>query len=295
MQEKQFNPYSVPEVTDSASDSWSAYWSQGSAEAACLPGAPAALGNLLDGIWGEFGTSLDGAASVVDLACGSGIVGTSMLAANAKLDLTGIDYAQLPDESLPPFPILREPISQTSCKDDNFDAAVSQFGIEYADPAEVGKELARILKAGAKLQFIVHYAGSAITKANEARANLLADANHQDVWQFANGRNLAGLQSTFDAICKKHGETPLFLELASAVRAALGNEGSVRTQVLKDLQASMEHEMEIIASLMDAAIAPDQMELWMKQLGKKFSFDGPNIIRIGDDIICWHIAGEYKP
>ena len=232
---------------------------------------------------------------MVDLACGGGVVGASMLAANAKLDVTGIDYAELPGEARPPFPLLREPISQTSCQDGYFDAAASQFGIEYADPAEAGKELGRILKAGAKLQFIAHYAGGAIAKANETRASLLKAVNRPDIWQFANGRDGASLQSAFDAIHKKHGESPLFLELVSAVRAALGHEGNARTKLLKDLQTSIEHEQEIIANLMDAAIAPKQMKGWMKKLGKNFNFAKPDVIRMGDDVICWHIAGTYKP
>ncbi len=277
------------------SQSWSSYWRQAQPQVSCLPGAPPALGNLLDGIWSSFAKSIDRDSSVVDLACGNGVVGFSMNGVVQSLDIVGIDYAELPISWTPPFPILQESIDKTSLGDDSMDAAVSQFGIEYADTAKVGKELARILKPGGQMQFIMHYDGSVILKANEVREKLLSDAKSSDIWTAANDRDLQKLQSIFDGLLKSHGETPLFLEIASAVRTALNFEEEERKEVLEALQTSMAGELDIIASLKSAAIGPSELDKWTKKLGKHFHFDDPKVIRIGDDTICWNLTGSHQP
>ena len=99
-----------------SADSWSKYWTQASGEVGCLPGAPKALGNLLDGIWSTLAGSLDAGSRVIDLACGNGVVGASMFAGNNDLKITGVDYADLEGVWKQPISRLPAPLRLPICR-----------------------------------------------------------------------------------------------------------------------------------------------------------------------------------
>ena len=258
--------------------SWSAYWRQGSNQVSCLPGAPQALGNLLDGIWADLARSLGDGASVIDLACGGGAVGSAMLSAPADLEITGIDFANFADDRALPYPIVQASIEKIPLADASFDAAVSQFGIEYADAAQAGAELQRLLKPGAKSVMIVHHAESVIVQENIKRGELLRSVNQEDIWAAATGHDLKQLQLSFEAIHAKFGESALFLELANAIRSVLGLESSQRAIDIEELRTSMLGELNIIDSLMAAAVSPKVIDKWTGKFGSDLKFGEKKVI-----------------
>lgn len=277
--------------TDSV-QSWSAYWRQGTNQVSCLPGAPRALGNLLDGIWADLARSLDEGSSIIDLACGGGAVGSAMLSAPANLEITGVDFADFADDRLLPFPILQASIEKIPLADASFDAAVSQFGIEYADAARAGAELQRLLKPGSKSVMVVHHAESVIVRENIKRRELLRAVNQDKIWAAAIGHDIKQLQTSFEGIHAKFGESALFLELANAIRSVLGKEAGQRAIDIEALRTSMLGELNIIDSLTSAAISPDAIDQWTMALGEKLKFEDHKVIRMGDDIASWLLTAE---
>lgn len=274
-------------------ESWSKYWTQASGKVGCLPGAPDALGNLLDGIWFVLAQNLDSGAKVVDLACGNGVVGGSMLSANRDLDITGVDYADVDEKNDASYPIMGSTsITQMPFDDASFDCAVSQFGLEYADPKESGAELTRILKPGSTMRFIIHNADSPIVKSNLKRQEILDHIYYAPVIRsHAMNQQLNELQSDFDGLIGKYGQEPLIIEIASAIRSTLSDPKPAREKALTDLWEGMAQEMTIINALRSAAVSQDDLEAWLSSLGKEFTFSPPETVSYENNILCWSISG----
>ncbi|HEX8644808.1 MAG TPA: class I SAM-dependent methyltransferase [Allosphingosinicella sp.] len=162
-------------MTPGATDLWTDYWaSGGSRGAGCLPNAAGPVEQAQRRIWQEFARSLPKGARVIDLATGNGIVPGWMTAARRDLKAVGVDSAA----ALPPAPagvtlkagvaLERLPFPHSS-----FDAATSQFGIEYGDSALAAAELARVLRPGAPVRMLVHHARSPLVAHNRARREAL--------------------------------------------------------------------------------------------------------------------------
>jgi len=153
-------------------DVWTRYWSSASSQrgAACLPNALGPIEAAQKRLWRDFARGLRRGARVLDLATGNGIVPRWMIQARPDLKLVGVDTAQ----SLPAAPkgvTLKAGVAIEALPftDAAFDAATSQFGIEYGDVGAATRELARVLRPGAPLQLIVHHADGAVVAHNRGR------------------------------------------------------------------------------------------------------------------------------
>lgn len=156
-------------------DRWSGYWARPAGRpAGCLPEA-GGLHDLLGRIWLDFARDLPRKARLLDLATGDGAVLRMMQPARRDLSLTGIDSAAtLP--SAPKGVRIRAAIAMERLPfpDDSFDAATSQFGIEYGDLEQVVGEVARVLRPGGRFCAVAHHAGGVIVRHNMARRAALA-------------------------------------------------------------------------------------------------------------------------
>jgi len=277
-----------------SADSWSKYWTQASGEVGCLPGAPKALGNLLDGIWETLAKHLNQGDQVIDLACGNGVVGASLRTGNPELNITGVDYANLDGVETPDFPIVGSTsITDMPFDDNSFDCAVSQFGIEYADTVETGRELSRVLKSGGSFQFITHCAESVIVKSNLARHEILEHIYYSpSIRTNAKFQKTNDLQNDFNALVMKYGEQSLIIEIASAIRSTLSDSPETREAALIELWNGMSQEINIINALRKAAVSQDNIQDWIKTVGSEFSFNNPETITYDGEILCWSLSGS---
>jgi SAM-dependent methyltransferase len=160
----------------SPGDAWTRYWTAAGAKpgGGCLPNAAGPVEATQRIVWQDFARDLARGARLLDLATGNGIVLGWIAAARRDLKLVGVDSAAV----LPPPPkgatlkagvaLERLPFGAAS-----FDAATSQFGIEYGDVPAAARELARVLRPGAPVRMIVHHAASAIVEHNRARREAL--------------------------------------------------------------------------------------------------------------------------
>lgn len=150
---------------------WSRYW-HFDRIASCMDGPN--HGNYADEVaagWREFFRTLPNGAAVVDLCTGNGAV--AVIAAQVgreggkELRVTGVDQADID----PPRHVTRFAHEMRSIdfrggvaaeslpfEDASFDAAVSQYGIEYSDLSRSLAEAARVLAPGGRLRFVMHAA-----------------------------------------------------------------------------------------------------------------------------------------
>ena len=144
---------------------WSAFWAT-SAHAGCLPNAPALLARLGE-VWAGFARELpDGA--VLDIASGNGSVIRALRTIAPRLQLAGVDYAEVgaPAAALG----IRGGVdaAQLPFADAALDGVTSQFGIEYCPPDALA-EAARVMRPGGFLRLVCHHADSAAIVHNAAR------------------------------------------------------------------------------------------------------------------------------
>ncbi len=148
---------------------WQDYWQQGQLACCLADDLRAGYDGVLGEAWATFFESLGSGATILDVCTGNG--GAAILAAKAardlgrEFDILGADLA-----AIEPVAYVRiEPDLMRSIRfeggvdaaalpygDDQFDAVISQFGIEYAGLSQAGVEAARVLKSGGRLRFVVH-------------------------------------------------------------------------------------------------------------------------------------------
>lgn len=125
---------------------------------------------------------------MLDLATGGGAVLRAISDERPDLELTGVDYAVVPNWS----PVHRI-MSGVDCAnlpfpDASFEAVTSQFGIEYC-PADTIREALRVLRPGGRARFVIHHAGSPAIRHNHRRRDAMRALF--DAGLFAIARQLA--------------------------------------------------------------------------------------------------------
>ena len=159
-------------------DAWSAFWATGQA-ASCVGGAD--FDARLDRLWCEFAQKLEPNARIIDLAAGAGAAARSVANCAQRdgrsLHIDAVDAATLPTKASAESPLIcfhsGVPLESLPFPNDAFDAAISQFGFEYADEAKASSEAARVLKHGARLRFIMHARDGAVFADVQARVDRL--------------------------------------------------------------------------------------------------------------------------
>ena len=272
-------------------DAWNIFWQHGLGDGACLPGAVDA-NTRLQQYWTTFADNFDAPAHLVDLACGGGIVARRLADANDHIEVTGIDYADVPAAQQDRVE-LKSGIDMTDLpfEDASLDGAVSQFGIEYGDASKVGHELARVLKPGAPFAFIVHHAQSDVVANNAARANIL-DAVTADVVRdaYVAGDKQALVKAMFDI--RLHAERKDVVdEIARGLGQSMVNAQGDRSDAWNEFARLAKGERAILGALHKAAIS--RPEPWLDQLGTAFTAEGISVFRDSRDApLAWSIFGR---
>lgn len=152
---------------------WEDFWNQPDQKrgGGCVPDQQGSIGAVQEEWWREQASRLPHAAAVLDLGTG-GSVALKMLSRERKdLKLTGVDSAtKLPE---PPRGVtLRSGVQMETLpfRDCTFDFVMSQFGLEYAQPAAIA-EAVRVMRRNGRFAFLTHRAEGPITAHNRARAN----------------------------------------------------------------------------------------------------------------------------
>lgn len=167
---------------------WDRYW-QFDRIASCFDGAGA--GNYDECVaagWRAFFGSLPSNARIIDLCTGNGAI--ALIAAGVAqgagtaFSITAVDQADID----PPTYVARHAgdmssirfmgrtnIEQLPFPDHSFDAAVSQYGLEYAALDSAVAEAARVIAPGGQARFVVHASDGVIAA---GATTVIADADH---------------------------------------------------------------------------------------------------------------------
>jgi ubiquinone/menaquinone biosynthesis C-methylase UbiE len=133
-------------------ETWSRYWASGQTHSCFAAGKPFDSGF----VWKPFLDALAPGARVLDLACGAGALTRLAVAHPHGFDVTGADYAA----TLAPVEGARmvagAALEALPFEAGAFDAAISQFGLEYADTGAALAQAARVLAPGGRLGVLAH-------------------------------------------------------------------------------------------------------------------------------------------
>ncbi len=162
----------VPETKDP----WTLYWQADHLDS-CIASASKSDAGAIAAFWQSFARRIDDTASVLDLATGNGTVPRCLLQANATLEITAVDKADID-----PMAWLQDggdlgrvefvgnvDICALPFAPERFDAVTSQFGLEYAPLGAAARSAAEVLKHGGVMQLLLHHADSEIVKPATAR------------------------------------------------------------------------------------------------------------------------------
>jgi len=167
-------------------DPWTLYWQSDRLDSAeAMQSADDS--EAIHAFWRSLAAATRAGGKVIDLATGNGTVPAALLGENPDLLVTGVDMADID-----PLRFLSEPgplgsvdfrgnidICSLPFDAGSFDAATSQFGIEYTPLQQTIPEVVRVIVNDGVVQFLMHHAsseilGPAATRRGEMEA-LLAD------------------------------------------------------------------------------------------------------------------------
>jgi SAM-dependent methyltransferase len=130
---------------------------------------------LIEAGWAEFFRELPAKARVLDVGTGNGYLALLALDNGKRFEVHGADAASIdPPQALPALRTRLEkirfhpdtPAEDLRFADATFDAVVGQHALEYADIKGALREIARVLKPGGRIRFLLHAAESEILNAN---------------------------------------------------------------------------------------------------------------------------------
>lgn len=159
---------------------WDRYW-RSRRIAACMETAAGGYAEAIASHWRAFAAGLSEGARVLDVGAGNGAAGLEIARSHSSARIDGVDLAEIEQEAaLARAPEIagrftlhsRTDMTALPFADESFDAAVSQFAIEYADMAKAVAEIGRVLKPDGRFRVIVHAREGAPAKgAAEASAD----------------------------------------------------------------------------------------------------------------------------
>lgn len=157
---------------------WQEYWATPADGQAASAGQAAIVDTRF--VWEDWFAGLADGSALLDLCTGGGALPRLARAmaegTGRRIQATGVDFAlasTLDNPDLGDIRILGDVnIEALPFADATFDAAVSQYGIEYADHDRSLRELSRVLRPGGNVRLLIHHSDSEITR--QARLQLAA-------------------------------------------------------------------------------------------------------------------------
>jgi ubiquinone/menaquinone biosynthesis C-methylase UbiE len=278
-------------VGTSGPDAWSLFWDEQGPGGRCL--IEGAALDALDEQWAYFAASLPLGATVLDLGCGAGTVGRNLLGQRNDLQITGVDSARVPARSHPRLKTL-SPVSMEALPfdDDDFDAAVSQFGIEYGKIADIARELERVLKRGARFRFLVHHRDSELVRQGSMRRQALrALTNGPFKSAFLSG-SLQGLDQQTRRLMAQYPSEPMVKLVSGHFHGAIASTRAQRQTIWQDLAEALDPEIWMLHQLEQCSMSADDLGRWLVPLlSRMFMVGGSVVRRKSGEPIGWNIHG----
>jgi len=275
---------------------WTAFWEEQEGESRCLRSAPTELRDLLKDHWTGFATALSRGTKVLDVGCGSGIVGRSLVRAQPSLQVIGVDAAQVRTPLAAPNVRILSGIAIEALPfvDRCFGAAVSQFGYEYSDIYSAADELARVLVPGGHLSFLVHHSQSPIVLGDRMHNKALRAATGDGVKAPFLSGDAARLSIELATLQRQFPEETTLWFLARGLLERIAGAVEQRQHLWNAVKEALQPDRILSDALEASCVSPAEIEAWLTPLCQAFDVDRPSILQIRGEPLAWKIEGRRR-
>jgi SAM-dependent methyltransferase len=248
---------------------------------------------VVDGYWAQFASALSHNAHVIDLGCGAGIAGRRLLKCRSDLQITGIDFAQVPNTTVANLTthswVRMEALPFGEAE---FDAAISLFGIEYANIEETAHELRRVLRHGGRFSFLVHHHDSEIVREGRARLKGLRDVLAGPF----KAAFLAGRLSEVEQLQQRqhiaYRGIPSIKTFGDHFRLNIARTRAERLAIWQKLADDLDPEIILTTHMERSAKSPEQLGSWLVPLLSTMRKVSAAVLRRGSgEPIAWEVSG----
>ncbi len=275
---------------------WTAYWQE-----FCLENQPherchipADGRDLVDRHWAHFAAILPREAHVIDLGCGAGIAGRTLLRHRNDLRVTGIDFADVPTPHVPNLTIYTGMnMEALPFEIGGFDAAISLFGIEYANIDRTARELGRILKPGARFSFLVHHHESEIVCEGSMRRRALQKLLSGKVKAPFVAGSSAALEQQIRRLNGQFPGDPSIKLFSNYLRHHIAGTRTERQTKWQELLDGLTPEIELLVRLERSAKSEAEIGSWLASLLPVMRAISVAVVRRSSgQPIAWQVNGH---
>jgi SAM-dependent methyltransferase len=275
-------------------EAWSLFWEERGAGKTCLITSDI-LGEL-EPHWQQFARQLPAGAKVIDLACGAGTVGLSLIRCRSDLNVVGIDSARVPDHREPALTALSSVrMEALPFEPDSFDAAASQFGIEYGNIVDTAAELERVLKPGAALCFLAHHYDSQIASDGRMRHAALRALNSDRVFDAFLSGELERLRVEFEELSRQYPREQSVPPSWTYFERRLSGTREQREKAVETFKDLIAPDISLVCQLERSCLSAERLDQWLAQFrSPKFEIDVAVVRSALGQPIVWKIFGNFE-
>lgn len=274
---------------------WSAFWQEFCLENVpherChIPGPARAV---VDRHWAHFAQSLGHGAQLIDLGCGAGILGRLLLGRRPDLRITGVDFADVPTPAVDNLTIHPWVSMEALPFDDEcFDGAISLFGIEYGSIEKTARQLARVLKPGARFSFLLHHRESEIVCEGATRRRALRELLSGKMRApFLAGRS-ADVDQNVGRLGQQFPGEPSIKLFSKYLRRNVARNRAERHVMWRHLLDGLNPEIALLALLQRSAKAAPEMGAWLVPLLSLMKGVSVSVLHTpSGQPIAWQVSG----
>lgn len=274
---------------------WSTFWQEFSLENApqdrCY--VPGDGRQAVDQHWMRLADGLHDGARVIDLGCGAGVVGSTLLRRRKDLHINGVDWANVPKTNLTNLtihPWVR--MEDLPFGDKCFDAAVSLFGIEYGNIEKTALELERVLKTGARFSFLVHHRASEIVREGSARRRALKELIYGKMKLAFLAGNGAGIEQQRARLRTQFPLEPMVKLVSDYFIRNIARARAERHSLWQKLAEGLDPEIALLLHLERSAKSVTEMASWLASLLSNMNSVRVAVLtRSSGEPIAWDVSG----
>lgn len=277
-------------------ETWTAFWQEACPENEPFERChiPADGQRVVDRNWEQLAKCLAPGAQVIDLGCGAGIVGRTILSHRNDLHVTGVDWARVPVKSQPNLTVhTGVRMEALPFPDRSFDAAVSLFGVEYANVAEMTRELARVLKPGAPFSFLVHHREGEIVREGSMRRRALRELIMGQMKSAFLSGSAKKVDEQTQRLTKLFPNESWVKLISDHFRRNIGGTRAERQAIWQKLSDDLSGEISLLLHLERSAKSAEELGSWLVPLLSSVTLVGATAVRRGSgEPIAWNIHGN---
>jgi len=293
-----FSPASGPKskYAVSAPSLWTAFWRE-----FCLENQPHERcpipgdgRSAVDRHWVYFAEDLPLGAHVIDLGCGAGVVGRTLLSHRRDLKVTGVDFADVPALHMANLTIHPWVNMEALPFDDGcFDAAISLFGIEYSNIDQTARELTRVLKPGAAFSFLVHHHESEIVGEGGTRRRALRELLSGKVRAAFLAGGIPGIDQQIRRLKGEFPGDPSITHFSRYLRHKITDTRAQRQVTWQGMLDGLGPEIALLTHLQRSAKSAVEMGNWLASLLPIMKTVSVSVLRRrSGQPIAWQVNGN---